>query len=60
MSVTLARKGLSVVLEMINGGFVTVRGVLSVEGGGSVMHVTVNFVRKADMWRDYNYEITTA
>ena len=56
----MARKGLSVVLEMINGGFVTVRGVLSVEGGGSVMHVTVNFVRKADMWRDYNYEITTA
>ena len=50
----LARNGLSVVLEMTNGSSVAVRGTLSVEGGGSVMHVMVNFVRKADIWSDCN------
>lgn len=51
---TLARNGLSVVLEMTNGGSSMVRGVLSVEGGVSVMHVIVNFVRKADICRDFD------
>ena len=54
MSITRARNGLSVVPEMINGGSVTVRGVLS----ASVVHVTVNLDRKADMCRDCEYEYT--
>jgi hypothetical protein len=41
--------GLSAVLEMMNGGSSMVSGVISVEGGASLMHVTVNFVRKADI-----------
>lgn len=52
VSVTLAKKGLSVVLEITKGGPVIRSGVAKVDGGGSVIHVTVNLAKKADICKD--------